>query len=81
MVSLQNTGYYNCMYVIMYLHSTFRKSHNNVKFLWPIGTSLQLLSTGLNLYIFICLCDVFIVYVVKEVASFRGAQSINGCGT
>ena len=34
-----------------------------------------------SIYIFLCpLARVCVVYVVKEVASFPGARSINGCG-
>ena len=32
------------------------------------------------LYILVSLMRVCVVYVVKEVASFQGARSINGCG-
>ena len=50
---------------------------------WPVGPSLWLLFTGLNLFIFIFLRPlvwVRVVYVVKEVASFPGAWSFNRCG-
>ena len=50
-----------------------------IVFLWPVGPSLLLLSTGFNVYIFIFLCPlarVCVVYVVKEVASFPGARAL-----
>ena len=50
-------------------------------FLWPTGPSLKLLSTVFNVYIYIyilvSLTPVCVVYIVKEVASFREAWSIN----
>ena len=30
--------------------------------------------------LFILLCHIHVVYIVKEVASFQGAESINECG-
>lgn len=32
------------------------------------------------IYIFVIFTRVCVVYVVKKVGSFRGTQSINGCG-
>ena len=47
--------------------------------------SLWLLSMGFNvynyIYMFVSLTQGCVVYVVKEVTSFPGAQSINGRGT
>ena len=43
----------------------------------------MIVSHGFELYIYIFLCllaRVRVVYVAKEVASFPGARSINGCG-
>ena len=41
----------------------------------------RILCMFIYLYILVSLARVCVVYVVKEVASFRGAWSINGSGT
>ena len=33
-----------------------------------------------SINLFILLCHIHVVYIVKEVASFQGAESINECG-
>ena len=66
----------HCIHVVyMYMYIIVSFKYNAI-LLWPVGPSLWLLSTGLNLYIyifFLCpLVRVCVVYVIKEVASFQG---------